>query len=71
MIKKLACFEFMQYCIKQKGLQVVAYVIMSNHIHLIVQSSTDDLSGIIRDFKKYTVRRIIESIELVPESRRE
>jgi len=61
----------MQYCIKQKGLQVVAYVIMSNHIHLIVQSSTDDLSGIIRDFKKYTVRRIIESIELVPESRRE
>ncbi|MGE0090131.1 MAG: hypothetical protein AB7S50_11745 [Bacteroidales bacterium] len=31
-----------------------AFVIMSNHIHLLVRSVTEDLSGTIRDFKNYT-----------------
>ncbi|WP_312767230.1 transposase [Epilithonimonas sp.] len=30
------------------------YVIMSNHIHLIVQSKDGNLSELIRDFKKFT-----------------
>jgi len=63
--------DSLQHCIKQKGLQVFAYVIMSNHLHLIVQSSIADLSGTIRDFKKYTAKRIIETAEVTPESRRE
>jgi REP element-mobilizing transposase RayT len=63
--------DSLQHCIKQKGLQVFAYVIMSNHVHLIVQSSIGDLSGTIRDFKKYTAKRIIETAEVTPESRRE
>jgi REP element-mobilizing transposase RayT len=63
--------ESLKYCIKKKGLQVFAYVIMSNHVHLIVQSSIGDLSGTIRDFKKYTAKRIIKTAEVMPESRRE
>ncbi len=63
--------ESLQYCINNKGLQVFAYVVMSNHLHLVVQSSTANLSGTIRDFKKYTSKRIIETIEMMPESRRE
>jgi REP element-mobilizing transposase RayT len=44
---------------------------MSNHIHIIVRSTTDDLSGTIRDFKKYTSKKIIAEIEKSGESRRE
>lgn len=40
-----------------------AWVIMTNHIHLIIGSKGDALSDIIRDFKKYTATKIIEAIE--------
>lgn len=47
--------ESLNYCIKEKGLVVYGYVIMSNHIHLIAQSEseTQSLSDIIRDFKSF------------------
>ena len=57
-------------CIEKKGLIVYAWVIMSNHLHLIVRSETGDLSGTIRDFKKYTSGMILQSIRDEPESRR-
>jgi REP element-mobilizing transposase RayT len=31
--------ENLKYCQEHKGLVIYAYVIMSNHIHLLVQSS--------------------------------
>ena len=34
---------------------------MSNHIHLIVRSTTGDLSGTLRDFKKFTSKAINEN----------
>lgn len=62
------CFTF---CIQNKGMILYGYVIMSNHIHLIVQSATGKLSDLIRDFKKYTAKRILDSIQEEAESRRE
>ena len=47
------------------------YVIMSNHIHMIVQSNDGKLSDLIRDFKKFTAKTILEKIQIEPESRRE
>jgi len=35
---------------------------MSNHIHLIVSSKTGHLSDTIRDFKKFTSKKIVEAI---------
>ena len=43
---------------------------MSNHIHLIVSSSKERLSDIIRDFKKYTAAKIIEAIKNNPQESR-
>lgn len=63
--------DSLRHCIHNKGLQVFAYVIMSNHVHLVSQSSIGDLSGTIRDFKKYTSNKMLETIEMMPESRRE
>jgi Transposase and inactivated derivatives len=63
--------ESLKYCQQAKGLEIYAYVIMSNHVHLIVKSDTEDLSNILRDFKKYTSKRIVEAIEnAVVESRK-
>ncbi len=47
------------------------YVIMSNHVHLIIQSKDGKLSDLIRDFKKFTAKTILEKIQTEPESRRE
>ena len=61
----------LRYCIANKGLIVYAYVIMSNHIHLLVQSSTSQLSNTIRDFKSYSSKKFIEYIQQNNESRSE
>lgn len=63
--------ESLAYCIKEKGMLLYGYVIMSNHIHFIVQSKDGRLSDLIRDFKKFTAKNILEKIQTEPESRRE
>lgn len=63
--------ECLNFCVKNKGMIVYGYVIMSNHIHLVVQSSEGKLSDLLRDFKKFTATTILEKIQTEPESRRE
>jgi len=51
-----------------------AYVIMSNHIHLIARANDKQkktLSDIVRDFKKYTHHVMMPVIESEVESRRQ
>ena len=50
---------------------IYRYVIMSNHIHIVIQSKDGKLSDLIRDFKKYTAKTILNKIQIEPESRRE
>ena len=59
------------FCVEQKGLEVHAYVFMSNHIHCMISSKNDNLSGIIRDLKSFTAKRIYAEIQLGSESRRD
>lgn len=59
------------YCREKKGLELNAYVIMSNHVHLIARSKVGNLSGAVRDMKAHQARRILESIQKEPESRRD
>ena len=63
--------DSLRYCREHKGLHVVGWVIMSNHLHLIVFTETLELSHVLRDFKKFTAFEILESINKEPESRRE
>src|SRR5437660_7092382 len=63
--------DSLNHCIKHKGLNVHEFVIMSNHLHAIVSSNKEPLSNIVRDFKKFTAKRIIEAIQNINESRRE
>jgi REP element-mobilizing transposase RayT len=62
--------ENLKYCQANKGLQIFAFVIMSNHIHILARSETGTLSDTIRDFKSYTSKVILTKIEAETESRR-
>ncbi|KAA3640780.1 MAG: transposase, partial [Bacteroidetes bacterium] len=64
--------ESLSFCQKQKGLIVFAFVIMSNHLHMIVRAKEGKkLSNLLRDFKKFTAQEIIALIKKGPESRKE
>lgn len=62
--------ENLQFYSINRGLVIYAYVIMSNHIHLILSSETGKLSDTIRDLKKYTSKQFISYIENDIESRK-
>ena len=62
--------DSLRFCQKKKSLNLHAYVIMSNHIHLIASSKTGQLSDFLRDFKKHTSKTILKEIEKGNESRK-
>ncbi|MDN5214123.1 transposase [Fulvivirgaceae bacterium BMA12] len=54
----------LKYCIENKGLIIYAYVIMPNHIHVIIKSvEGQELSKIIRDFKRYTAKILYTTLK--------
>ncbi len=70
--QKLQLINSLKYCQENKGLIVFAYCLMSNHLHMICKA--DDgfkLSDILRDFKTFTSKKIIQMIQEETESRRE
>jgi len=64
--------DSLRHCQKEKGLDLHAYVIMSNHVHLIASARENyRLSDILRDLKKFTSKRIYEfAQESTQESRK-
>ena len=65
--------ESLRYCQKNKGLEVFAWCIMTNHAHLIIRAEEGYLlQNILRDFKRYTSKNVVEAIKQNPqESRKE
>jgi REP element-mobilizing transposase RayT len=56
--------DSISFCQKEKGLLVYAWVVMTNHVHLILRSEKEPLSEIIRDIKKFTATQIVKAIEM-------
>ena len=57
--------DSVRYCQKEKGLLVHAWVMMTNHIHLILSTTGKRrLQDIIRDLKSYTSRNMRLEIEV-------
>jgi REP element-mobilizing transposase RayT len=48
-IYKDIAIDCLEYCVQNKGMILYSYVIMSNHIHLIIQSKDGNLSDLLRD----------------------
>ena len=49
---KLLIVESLKYCQKHKGLEIYAWCLMTNHLHMIVKAAgNQSLPEILRDFK--------------------
>lgn len=61
--------ESLKYCQHYKGLSIFAWVLMPDHMHMVVRADGEyTLSEILRDFKKYTTKRIIKQLKQEPEN---
>ncbi|WP_428327356.1 REP-associated tyrosine transposase [Mucilaginibacter sp.] len=64
--------DSLKYCIENKGLLLYAWVIMSNHVHLIIGTKDKPMQDILRDLKRHTSKTITKAInENTQESRRD
>ena len=60
---KLLIVNSLKFCQKNKGLEIFGWCLMSNHLHLIARAAKNQsLSDILRDFKSYTSKVIIQNI---------
>lgn len=56
--------ESLDYCQQQKGLKIYAWVLMTNHLHMVVSTKGQQTVGdILRDFKKFTNKKILGILE--------
>ncbi len=64
--------DSLNYCVGNKGLELYAWCLMSNHLHLIAGMREEgSISDFLRDFKKFTSKALIRAIQENPESRRD
>jgi len=63
--------DSLQFCQQNKGLEIYAFVVMSNHIHLLIRSEIGKLSDTIKEFKSFTAKKILEAVNSETESRKE
>ena len=63
----------LKYCQEHKGLEIFAWCIMTNHVHLIFRSTKGQKPELLLgDFKRFTSKAIVKAIKNNPkESRKE
>ncbi|GAB4047381.1 REP-associated tyrosine transposase [Spirosoma litoris] len=55
--------DSIRYCIAEKGLEVYAYCLMTNHLHMIVGTNKNPIEHIMRDMKRHTSTLLFPIIE--------
>lgn len=65
--------DSLSFCQREKGMEIIAWCIMTNHVHLIFRSSQGEKPELLLgDFKRFTSNAIVKSIgDNLRESRRE
>lgn len=65
--------ESLNFCQREKGMEIVAWCIMTNHVHLVFRSvGLQKPEQILGDFKRFTSKELVKVISENPqESRRE
>lgn len=65
--------ESIEFCQQHKGMEIIAWCLMTNHMHLVFRSvSGVHPSKLLGDFKRFTSKAIVKAIQENPrESRKE
>lgn len=63
--------DSLQYCQKEKGMEVFAWCIMTNHVHLIFRSIKGQKPELLLgDFKRFTSKAVVKAIKTNPQESR-
>lgn len=63
--------DSLSYCQKHKGMEIFAWCIMTNHVHLVFRSINDlHPSSLLGDFKRFTSKAIVTAIQENPKENR-
>jgi len=69
---KNTVIESLKHCLPRKGLAIYTCVLMPSHLQLMCRAKKGfELANKIRDFKKYTSKKIFKKIRQETKSRRE
>ena len=67
---KHVILDSLRHCQKEKGLVVHAWCLMPSHLHMIISTKQEPLPNIMRDFKKFTSKELVRTMEGINESRK-
>lgn len=59
---KIILVDNLNYCVEHEGLEIFAYVIMSNHFHMVRRRNNHDLKELLGRFKSYTSKVLLNAI---------
>ena len=60
--------DSLAYCQEHKGLEIYAWVLMTNHLHMIVGTTGDNtVADVLRDFKKFTSKAVVKAMQDHPQ----
>jgi REP element-mobilizing transposase RayT len=63
--------DALNFCIESKKFTVYAWVLMTNHLHMLARAHDGSgLSMIEKEFKRVTTTKILEAIDIEPDLRR-
>lgn len=64
--------DSLTYCCQNKGLEIFAWCLMTNHVHLIIGTNKEPMEHILRDHKRHTSEQLTKAIKNnAAESRKE
>jgi len=64
--------DSLNFCIKEKGMVLYTWCIMTNHMHLVFSSTQSNPAQLLGDFKRFTSNKLVKAILDNPqESRKE
>ena len=63
--------ESLRFCQNEKGMQIYAWCIVTNHVHLVFSSlESQKPELVLGDLKRFTSRKIVEAIKVHPQESR-
>lgn len=63
--------DALNHCVETKKLSIYAWVLMTNHMHLLARAQDGaGLAVVEKEFKRYTTTKILEAIDIEPDLRR-
>jgi putative transposase len=60
----------LNFCIQRKGLRIYSFCLMTNHLHMIASCQDGHLNKLLRDFKSFTAKKIMQVIQENPKESR-